>query len=141
MTRLPFLSSRQRGFTLLEVLVALAVFAVAAVALLRVGESQLTLSRQLEEKTFAHWVAMNQITEMQARQAWPDMGETKSRTTMAGRDWSLTVNTVGTVVNSMRRIDVTVSLAGADGGKDSPVVTQLSGFLDQPRTPTTGTTQ
>lgn len=45
--------AKSAGFTLLEVLVALAVFAVAAVALMKVSESQLQLSNRLEEKTFA----------------------------------------------------------------------------------------
>ena len=46
--------AKSTGFTLLEVLVALAVFAVAAIALMKVSESQLQLSNRLEEKTFAH---------------------------------------------------------------------------------------
>ncbi len=49
------MNKRNKGFTLLEVLVALAVFSVAAIALMRVSESQLRLSQTLEEKTFAHW--------------------------------------------------------------------------------------
>ena len=57
--------AQSTGFTLLEVLVALAVFAVAAIALMKVSESQLQLSNRLEEKTFAHWVALNMVSEMQ----------------------------------------------------------------------------
>ncbi|MBL0230899.1 MAG: type II secretion system minor pseudopilin GspI [Moraxellaceae bacterium] len=48
------MKNNHKGFTLLEVLVALAVFAVAAMALMKVSESQLRLSQTLEEKTFAH---------------------------------------------------------------------------------------
>lgn len=126
-----------RGFTLLEVLVALAIFAVAAVALLRVGESQLRTSGHLEEKTFAHWVALNQITEMQVRQAWPDVGEDRSRTTMAGREWSLVVKTSTTPVASMKRVEVAVTpvSAGKDSVSETLPVTILTGFLDQPRAP------
>ena len=65
-------NKKNKGFTLLEVLVALAVFAVAAIALMRVSESQLQLSARLEDKTFAHWVALNMVSEMQANQDWPD---------------------------------------------------------------------
>ncbi len=129
--------SAGRGFTLLEVLVALAIFAVAAVALLRVGESQLSTSGHLEEKTFAHWVALNQITEMQVRQAWPDIGEDRSRTTMAGREWSLVVKTSSTPVTSMKRVEVAVTPVSTDknDSAEKTPVTVLTGFLDQPRAP------
>lgn len=122
----------QDGFTLLEVLVALAVFAVAAVSLLRVNESQLTLSGQIEDKTFAHWIALNQITEMQVRQDWPDTGEEKSKVSMAGRDWQITVKTQATEVSSMKRLDVSVGPMPQQMGEEAHIVTQLTAFLEQP---------
>ncbi len=125
-------SRRSTGFTLLEVLVALAVFAVAAVSLMRVSESQLTLSRQLEDKTFAHWVAMNQITEMQLQQAWPDAGEERARTPMAGRFWQIIIKTSPTTVSSMRRVEILVTESPEEGGREMPVLTSLTGFLEQP---------
>ncbi|RZU45171.1 general secretion pathway protein I [Fluviicoccus keumensis] len=125
---------RQSGFTLLEVLVALAVFAVAAVSLMSISESQLTLSRQIEDKTFAHWVALNQITEMQMRQAWPEAGEVRSRSPMAGRQWDVAVKTSPTTAAAMRRIEVTVSEASDDSTRPMPVLTSLTGFLERPKT-------
>ena len=67
------MTNKQRGFTLLEVLVALAVFSVAAMSLMKVSESQFRVSQHLEEKTFAHWIALNVITEMQVNQDWPSI--------------------------------------------------------------------
>ena len=123
----------QEGFTLLEVLVALAVFAVAAVSLMSVSQSQLTLSRQIEDKTFAHWVALNQITEMQLRQAWPDAGEERSRAPMAGRQWDITVKTSPTTATAMRRVEVSVSEASDDSTHPMPVLTSLTAFLERPK--------
>lgn len=123
---------RTRGFTLLEVLVALAVFAVAAVAMMRVNQSQLTLSGQLEEKTLAHWVALNQITEMQVRQEWPEIGEEKTKVSMAGRDWQIVVRTQATAVTSMKRLEVTVGSVPTELGADMQPITQLSAFLEKP---------
>ena len=128
------MTHRPRGFTLLEVLVALAVFSVAAVALLRVNESQLTLSRQIEDKTFAHWVALNQITEMQLRRAWPDAGEERGRSPMAGRQWEIIVKTSPTTATAMRRIEVSVREASDNMMQDTPVLTSLTGFLERPKT-------
>lgn len=124
---------RQRGFTLLEVLVALAVFAVAAVSLMRVSESQLTLSRQIEDKTFAHWVALNHLTEMQMRQAWPEPGEERGRAPMAGRQWDITVKTSPTTASGMRRVEVSVSEASDDAMREMPVLTSLTGFVERPK--------
>jgi general secretion pathway protein I len=126
------------GFTLLEVLVALAVFAVAAIALMRVSESQLRLSTTLEEKTFAHWVALNMISEMQANQDWPNVGEQTGKVSMAGRDWKIIVKTEATPLSRVRRIEVNVGLAPVDFTDDMEKLTLLTGFLEQPSVQTTG---
>lgn len=128
-----------RGFTLLEVLVALAIFAVAGAALMQVSQSQLMLTRQIEDKTFAHWVALNQISEMQSLQDWPSIGEEKTRVSMASREWLVTVKTSGTSAPRMRRVDILVALA-PDANDQNAVtvpVTQLSAFIDQPHTTAT----
>ncbi|HNI63255.1 MAG TPA: type II secretion system minor pseudopilin GspI, partial [Agitococcus sp.] len=101
------MKNKQRAFTLLEVLVALAVFSVAAISLMKVSESQLRLSQRMEEKTFAHWVALNMITEMQGSQDWPNIGEQTGKVSMAGREWKMVVKTQATPVSRVRRIEIT----------------------------------
>ncbi len=128
---------KNKGFTLLEVLVALAVFAVAAIALMQVSESQLQLSARLEDKTFAHWVALNMVTEMQANQDWPDLGEQTGKVSMAGRDWKIIVKTLATPMSHVRRIDVAVGVAPQDFTQTMETITVLSGFIEQPSVQTT----
>lgn len=130
-------NKKNKGFTLLEVLVALAVFAVAAIALMRVSESQLQLSARLEDKTFAHWVALNMVSEMQANQDWPDLGEKTGKVSMAGRDWKIIVKTLATPMNRVRRIEVTVGVAPQDFTQNMEAITVLSGFIEQPSVQTT----
>ncbi len=130
-------NKKNKGFTLLEVLVALAVFAVAAIALMRVSESQLQLSARLEDKTFAHWVALNMVSEMQANQDWPDLGEQTGKVSMAGRDWKIIVKTLATPMNRVRRIEVTVGVAPQDFTQNMEAITVLSGFIEQPSVQTT----
>ena len=130
-------NKKNKGFTLLEVLVALAVFAVAAIALMRVSESQLQLSARLEDKTFAHWVALNMVSEMQANQDWPDLGEQTGKVSMAGRDWKIIVKTLATPMNRVRRIEVTVGVAPQDFTQNMEAITVLSGFIEQPSVLTT----
>jgi general secretion pathway protein I len=133
----PYKNNKNKGFTLLEVLVALAVFAVAAIALMRVSESQLQLSARLEDKTFAHWVALNMVSEMQANQDWPDLGEQTGKVSMAGRDWKIIVKTLATPMNRVRRIEVTVGVAPQDFTQNMEAITVLSGFIEQPSIQTT----
>lgn len=126
------MNHKKHGFTLLEVLVALAVFSVAAISLMKVSESQLRLSQRLEEKTFAHWIALNMITEMQSSQDWPNLGEQTGKVSMAGREWKMVVKTQATPVNRVRRIDVSVGLAPKDFTDDIENLTLLTGFIERP---------
>lgn len=120
---------KQAGFTLLEVLVAMAIFAVAAMALLNAGRDQLQSSTYLENKTFAHWVAMNQIAEMQAAGSLPDVGRGEQRVSMAGRDWKIVTQVDNSPISNVRRLTVDVSLAPVDFGDNPPVVTSLTAFI------------
>ena len=126
------MKNKQRAFTLLEVLVALAVFSVAAISLMKVSESQLRLSQRMEEKNFAHWVALNMITEMQGSQDWPNIGEQTGKVSMAGREWKMVVKTQATPVSRVRRIEITVGLAPQDFTDDMENLSLLTGFIEQP---------
>lgn len=64
----------ERGFTLLEVLVALAILAIALGALIKAGSTNTANAVYLRDKTFAHWVALNTITEMQVRDGGEKIG-------------------------------------------------------------------
>ena len=62
---------RVAGFTLLEVMVALTIVAIALSAMIAAAGKNSADVAYLRDKTFAHWVALNQISEMQARQKYP----------------------------------------------------------------------
>ena len=105
---------------------------------MKVSDSQLQLSNRLEEKTFAHWDALNMVSEMQANQDWPELGEQTGKVAMASRDWKVVVKTLTTPVNRVRRIDVAVGVAPEDFTQSMENLTILSGFLEQPSVQTTG---
>ena len=76
-----------RGFTLLEVLVALAIFAsVSAVVLTAAGRS-LSNAGRLEELTLAGWIADNRISELQLQQVPPAIGRETRELEFGGRQW------------------------------------------------------
>ena len=65
--------NKQKAFTLLEVLVALAVLTLGLGTVLKVTASQVTQSGILKDKTIALWVANNKANEIQLAN-WPDTG-------------------------------------------------------------------
>ena len=63
-----------RGFTLLEILVALAVASLGILAVSRSAIQAASNASMLNEQTLAHWVAMNRMTEIRLEPQWPDIG-------------------------------------------------------------------
>ncbi|MBI3776218.1 MAG: type II secretion system minor pseudopilin GspI [Gammaproteobacteria bacterium] len=83
-----------RGFTLLEVLVALAVLALALAAGIKAAGSNIDNAAYLRDRTLAHWVAMNKLTEMQVFNKFPTTGTTERGSLLvAGSEWYWTVQT------------------------------------------------
>jgi len=107
--RLRAAARRDHGFTLVEVLVAVAVVAIALAAVMTEVNRDLVNTVALRDKTLAQWVAMNKITEMQATDAWPEPGEQRGEVEMARRDWYWLVRVSKTDDNNVRRVDVVVS--------------------------------
>jgi general secretion pathway protein I len=119
----------QRGFTLLEVLVAMAVIAIALTAIIKTGGTATASTVYLKQKTYAHWVAMNRMSELQAEKNWPSVGSTSDTVELMGQEWEWTQKTTETVEPNLRRVEVSVVLA--DGGdEDYPLVKMVAFFLN-----------
>jgi len=116
------------GFTLIEVLVALAVIAIGLLAVLAVGARSGSVAAGLQERTFADWVAANEIARLRASRKWPGVGESDGKVTLATRDWHWHATIDGTADPDLRRVTVTVS--PADDHDDT--ITQLVGFIGKP---------
>lgn len=104
------LRRNEGGFTLAEVLVALGVFSIAAMALLNLkGESAETVGR-LEARALAGVVAENRMIEvMSARQA-PGLGVRRGEVRMAGRAWAWSESVFATDDADLRRVEIAVAL-------------------------------
>lgn len=125
--------ARARGFTLLEVLVALAIFAVAAVALLTAQNAQLRTDSRLAEKSLAHWAALNRLAELQLQGGFPEIGQGQSPARMGDRDWVVTTEVAATPSLDVRRLELSVALKSETFGDTPPAVTTLTAFLPRPR--------
>ena len=117
-----------RGFTLLEVMVALVIVALGLMAAFGQVNQSLTVASRLREKTLAHWVAVNKITELRLLGEFPAIGTRSDEVEMARTKWRFTIKVVKTPVEALRRIDVSIAFAD----RPDSVVTTLTGFLGRP---------
>lgn len=83
-------SGNSGGFTLVEVLVAVAVLAIAMAAIIKATAENGANAGYLRDKTFAHWIASNKLAEMQLSGAWADGGQDSNRR-FAGKQWPVHV--------------------------------------------------
>jgi len=122
-------TTRQSGFSLIEVVVALSVLTIALSALIDSASSAARNTAHLQDKAFAHWVALNQMAEFRLSKQWPEIGAKEGKAEQADQQWEWESTTQKTPEKTMRRIDIRVRREGDP--KDSSV-TLLTGFLRQP---------
>ena len=123
------IGKKSKGFTLLEVMVALAVVAFALGGAIKVVGNAASNTARMNDRTIANWVALNQIAELQITKAWPKVGEQEGDSEMADRKWEWEQATISTEDENIRRVELSV---WEDGNKNSsPVVTVVS-FLPKP---------
>ena len=97
-----------RGFTLVEVLVALAIVSVGMLAVFKViGDTAMNVA-YLKDRSFAAWIADNRITELRLAGELPSVDETRGDLEFAGRRWFWVQKVATTPVDGLRRIDVSV---------------------------------
>ncbi|NLO78735.1 MAG: type II secretion system minor pseudopilin GspI [Xanthomonadaceae bacterium] len=118
---------KSSGFTLLEVMVALAVLAIALAAVVDKTVERGVNITHLRDRTLAHWVAENRLAEMRAMNEWRE-GKQTGRSELAGRTWYWEVETLPTPARRLRRVVIRVA---ADEDRANPIST-LNGFLLDP---------
>lgn len=112
------------GFTLIEVLVALAIVAIGMAALMTALTSSASTTVYMRDKTLAEWVALNQIEAVRLKLQRPQKGESEGDAEMAGRKWKWHQEVMETEVKGIMRIDVSVK--PAEIGGDANWYTTLS---------------
>lgn len=101
------------GFTLVEVLVALAVLAIALAAVLHAMGQAIDLTAGLRDRTLALWVAEERATLHQLKQEWPSLDTSEGTMEFAGREWRWLERTASTPITDFRRTDIEIYAAGS----------------------------
>lgn len=113
---------KQRGFTLIEVLIALTIAAVALIASVRATGALTRGSAELKARTFAEWSSENHLSEIRIQKLWPNVGERIFDCSQGGLALECRVRVRATPNRFFRRIEVNVH--SSDGHR----LSQLSGF-------------
>lgn len=116
------------GFTLIEVLVALTIIAFGLIAVFGQLSQSASAASRLRDKTLAHWVALNKVTELRLKGGFPSAGVQSDDIEMANTRWHYEIKISETASDQLRRADVTVSL---EEDPDRPLATAI-GFVGKP---------
>jgi general secretion pathway protein I len=130
--RYQFAARHEAGFTLIEVLAALVIVSLGMLGVITAVGQTASNSTYLRDKTIAHWVAMNRLTEARLQPTAPKIDKSSDEVEMAGRKWRWTMTVTQTPVESVRRIDVSVRPQEADEDSSLALVTGFYGTAVAP---------
>ncbi|MFH7320070.1 type II secretion system minor pseudopilin GspI [Desulfurivibrio sp. D14AmB] len=107
-----------RGFTLMEIIIALLVLSVVAISAVKASGNAIGNIHYLKQQSFAHWVAMNKAAEISSGPAGWESWERSGTAMMADLQWVWSFSVHDTPEAGMRRVEIEVR---PEGGRGEPV--------------------
>jgi len=123
-------TERCRGFTLLEVLVALIIASLALAAAMASISQMVDAGITLRERTYASWIAENEIARLRLENVTPEVDDTSGEVEFADLEWRWEATVSETGAENLYRVDVEVYFAGSD-----ELIRRTSGFIGEPAIP------
>jgi general secretion pathway protein I len=123
-------SERTAGFTLVEVMVALAIAGLSLAAVAASISQMVDAGSAMQERTYASWIAQNKIAELRLANVVPEVSATNGELEYAALEWAWRATISETGVENLFRVDVEVSYAGSDD-----IIRTVTGFIGEPGVP------
>ena len=122
--------SQSKGFTLLEVMIALIIFGLIATVIQKVTAQTIVQSDRIRLKTFANWIAENKLTEMRLSDQLPAAREQKDDLEYANENWKIVSKVSKTADVNFHRVDLEIYHLDEDNQFDKGnQVLSYSGFV------------
>ena len=118
--------NRSRGFTLIEVLVAFMVLAIAIAATIRMSSGSVELTQHLRARLLADWVAQDRLEEYRGFGTWPAIGVHEGATEQGGYSFHWREVVAPTQYARFRRVEVVVTLKSDPDAVLSRLVTAMA---------------
>ena len=116
-----------KGFTLIEILVAVAILAVAIAATTRAASVATDGALETRQRLLATWAAQNRVAELRARRTFPAISATRSSAEQGGLALTIDENVLETPNPTIRRVELAVS----DARKPDRVLARLTAYVAQ----------
>ncbi len=123
-------SERTAGFTLVEVMVALAIAGLSLAAVAASISQMVDAGSAMQERTYASWIAQNKIAELRLANVVPEVSATNGELQYAALEWAWRATISETGVENLFRVEVEVSYAGSDD-----IIRTVTGFIGEPGVP------
>jgi general secretion pathway protein I len=126
---IPTSNAKTNGFTLLEVLVAMAILAITLGTIIKTVSSYANNASYLKERTLAQWIAENKAAEYQLKKEFPAPGRKEGEIDMANQQWQWQVKISTTQDTRLRRLDISVY---TESGDEENPISKLVTFIGKP---------
>jgi general secretion pathway protein I len=123
-------SAKSKGFTLIEVMVALAIAALGLAAVAASVSQMVDAATSMKQRTYADWIAQNKIAEMRLANVVPETSSSSGELQYAGSEWAWRATVSETGVENLFRVDVAVSVPGNEAA-----IRTVTGFIGEPGIP------
>ena len=122
-------TNRPAGFTLLEIMVALAIFALAASVLMVTDGRAIRQTARVQDKIQASWLADQALNRYYGEEIWPDIGRRSNTATLAGKNWTLKNTVTSTSQDGLRKVVIDVFTTESSKDKRAAPIHSLTGYV------------